>query len=163
MLVTAGNALVTAKNTENADLLCRPWQDLARAPCVVGDRSDFIKANVESMQNTQKRYFDNKKGAKESFIAEGDCVVIKLPTFVKKGNAKPEPVKVELVSGNAVRVEGNKWWNKSKVVKLRREFDPQFMSRRALVKQSDLDQSGGDGLGLRRSNRVRQLPWKLCQ
>ncbi|KAJ1083868.1 hypothetical protein NDU88_004023 [Pleurodeles waltl] len=97
----------------------------------VRDRSDLIKANVESKQKTPKKYFDNKKGAKESFIAEGDWVVIKLPTFVKKGNSNfSEPVKVELVSGNAVRVEGNKWWNKSKVVELRREFDPQLMVER---------------------------------
>ncbi|KAJ1175792.1 hypothetical protein NDU88_001077 [Pleurodeles waltl] len=50
-----------------------------------GERADVIKANVEDKQITQKRYFDNKKGAKESLLVEGDWVVIKLPTFVKKG------------------------------------------------------------------------------
>ncbi|KAJ1217908.1 hypothetical protein NDU88_005495 [Pleurodeles waltl] len=96
---------------------------------LVGDRTYFIKANVETKQFTQKRYFDNKKGAKESLIAEGDWVVIKLPTFVKKGNAKfSELVRVELVLGNAVRVQGNKWWNKSKEVKLKGKWDPQVVS-----------------------------------
>ncbi|KAJ1202218.1 hypothetical protein NDU88_006019 [Pleurodeles waltl] len=130
----------------------------------VGERADTIKANVESKQFTQKRYFDNKKGVKESLIAEGDCVVIKLPTFVKKGNAKfSDPVCVERVLGNAVRVQGNKWWNKSKVVKLKGNWDPHVVTRRELVLKSDLNKSGDDGLVLRRSDRIRRLPWKLCQ
>ncbi|KAJ1157139.1 hypothetical protein NDU88_009854 [Pleurodeles waltl] len=131
---------------------------------LVGERADTIKANVESKQFTKKRYFDNKKGVKESLVAEGDWVVIKLPMFVKKGNAKfSEPVCVERVLGNAVRVQGNKWWNKSKVVKLKRNWDPQGVTRRELVLKSDLNKSGDDGLVLRRSDRIRKLPWKLCQ
>ncbi|KAJ1118279.1 hypothetical protein NDU88_006474 [Pleurodeles waltl] len=131
---------------------------------LVGDRADVIKANVESKQSTQKRYFDIKKGVIESPIAEGDWVVIKLPTYVKKGNAKfSEPVCVERVLGNAVRVQGNKWWNKSKVVKLTGNWDSQVMTRRELVSKMDLSKSGDDDLVLRRSNRIRKLPWKLCQ
>ena len=124
------------------------------------DQASFSQ-KIKCHQKKYKTWYDHKYGAKEVLWKEGEWVVVKKPARIATKLSKfYEPMQIDVVKKNVVRLRNGQWWSMDHLAKLRdHPLNAGVDLREATVSESDnvcVQQSGSV-----RPRRMMRLPvWR---